>query len=91
MRVFTTLAVILLLQACKHPLAIVGEGDIVDANNSGHGCTHEQFQAQDTACSENEVSGNYFVNYKAERFFDSRTVPGLAHKLLLYFSVFTLP
>jgi hypothetical protein len=53
------------LQACKHPLAIVGEGDIVDANNSGHGCTLEQFQAQDTACTENEVSGDYIVNYKA--------------------------
>ncbi len=66
MRIFTTLAVILILQACKHPLAVVGEGDIVDANNSGHGCTLEQFLTQDTACSENEVSGNYFVNYKAE-------------------------
>jgi len=44
----------------------VGEGDIVDANNSGHGCTLEQFQAQDTACTENEVSGDYFVNYKAD-------------------------
>jgi YD repeat-containing protein len=44
----------------------VGEGDIVDANNSGYGCTLEQFQAQDTACTENEVSGDYFVNYKAE-------------------------
>lgn len=54
------------LQSCKHPLAIVGEGDIVDANNSGHGCTLEQFQARDTVCTENDVSGDYFVNYKAE-------------------------
>jgi hypothetical protein len=53
------------LQGCKHPLAIEGEGDIVDANKSGHGCTLEQFQAQDTACTENEVSGDYYVNYKA--------------------------
>ncbi len=53
------------LQACKHPLAIVGEGDIVDANNSGRGCTLEQFQARDTACTENEVNGDYFVNYEA--------------------------
>ena len=53
------------LTACKHPLAIVGEGDIVDVNSSGHGCTLEQFRAQDTACTENEVNGNYFVNYKA--------------------------
>ena len=53
------------LQACRHPLAIVGEGDIVDAINSGHGCTLEQFRARDKACTENEVSGDYFVNYKA--------------------------
>jgi hypothetical protein len=44
----------------------VGEGDIVDANNSGHGCTYAQFEAKDTACTENEVNGGYFVNYKAE-------------------------
>lgn len=54
------------LQACKHPLAIVGEGDVVDANNSGRGCTLEQFQGRDAACINNEVSGDYFVNYKAE-------------------------
>jgi YD repeat-containing protein len=54
------------LQACKHTLAIVGEGDIVDANNSGRGCTLEQFQAGNTACTENKVNGDYFVNYKAE-------------------------
>lgn len=68
-RVFTVANIFLAtfaLQACKHPLAIVGEGDIVDARNSGHGCTLEQFQAQDRACGENEVHGDYFVNYKAQ-------------------------
>jgi YD repeat-containing protein len=60
------LTCLIALQACKHPLVIVGEGDIVDANNTGHGCTLEQFQAQDAACTENEVSGDYVVNYKAE-------------------------
>ena len=64
MRVFTTLAVILLLQACKHPLEIQGQGDIVDLNGSGHGCTLEQFQAADVACTENEVFGDYSVKYK---------------------------
>ncbi|NCF17706.1 MAG: hypothetical protein GWP63_05645 [Haliea sp.] len=54
------------LQTCKHPLVIVGKGDIVDINNSGHGCTLEEFQAQDPACTDNEVTGDYFVNYKAE-------------------------
>ena len=54
------------LQACKHPLAIEGEGDIVELTNSGRGCTLEQFQAGDPACTDNEVTGDYFVNYRAE-------------------------
>jgi serralysin len=65
-RVLAVLGTILVLQACKHPLAIVGEGDIIDLNNSGYGCTLEQFQSGDPACSENEVSGDYYVNYRAE-------------------------
>jgi CubicO group peptidase (beta-lactamase class C family) len=63
------LAVILgavLLQACKHPLAIVGEGDIIDVNNSDYGCTLEQSQAGDAACTDNEVTGDYHVNFRAE-------------------------
>ena len=62
----SVLLVIFALQACKHPLAIEGEGDIVDLNGSGHGCTLEQFQAQDGACKRNEVRGEYIVTYRAE-------------------------
>ena len=59
-----SIVLLLLLQACKHPLAIVGEGDIVDANGTGFGCTLEQFQAGDPACLDNEVVDNdYLVNY----------------------------
>jgi hypothetical protein len=68
-KIFTIASVLLMttvLQACKHPLVIVGEGDIVDANNTGRGCTLEQFQAQATACTGYEISDNYLVNYKAE-------------------------
>lgn len=54
-----------ILQGCKHPLAIVGEGDIVERNSSGRGCTLEQFKAQDIVCTANDVTGDYFVNYKA--------------------------
>ncbi len=57
--------ILLALQACKHPLAIQGEGDIVELNETGRGCTLEQFQAGATACTENEVSGDYLVNYRA--------------------------
>jgi hypothetical protein len=64
LRPLATLALLLVLQACKHPLAIVGEGDIVDLNGSGFGCTLEQFQASDPAC-ENDVQSDYFVSYEA--------------------------
>lgn len=56
---------LLLLQACSHPLEIIGEGDIVDLNGSGHGCTLEQFQSRDEACTENMVVYEYNVNYQA--------------------------
>lgn len=63
---FTALAgVVYLLQACSHPLEIVGEGDIVDMNESGRGCTLEQFEIGDKACTENLVLGAYDVNYAA--------------------------
>ncbi|MGK0373115.1 MAG: hypothetical protein ACJAW1_003386 [Glaciecola sp.] len=56
---------LLLLQACGHPLEIVGEGDIVDLNGSDHGCTLEQFQLQDEACTKNTVVFDYDVNFQA--------------------------
>ncbi len=65
MKVLSTLVVILVLCGCKHPLEIVGQGDIVDLNGSGHGCTLEQFQTQDVACTENETFTDYLVNYHA--------------------------
>lgn len=55
----------LALAACKHPLFIVGEGDIVDLNNGGYGCTLEQFQTGSTACTENTVVDAYSVRYQA--------------------------
>ncbi len=64
MKVLSTLVVILALYGCKHPLEIVGRGDIGDLNGSGHGCTLEQFQAGDVACTENETFGDYFVKYE---------------------------
>lgn len=64
-RTFALLFAFALVTACKHPLAIDGEGDIVDANGSSFGCTLEQFNAGDLACAENDVQGDYFVNYRA--------------------------
>jgi hypothetical protein len=62
-KIVTVLLTAGLVQACKHPLIIVGNGDIVDLNQSGYGCTLEQFEAQDKACIENRVVGDYDVNY----------------------------
>lgn len=56
---------LLLLQACSHPLSLVGEGDISDTKGSGRGCTLEQFQNDDKACRENLVMSTYDVNYRA--------------------------
>lgn len=69
MRVLASLALLLLVQACKHPLAIIGEGDIVDLNaaqnGSAFGCTLEDFQSGAANCVDNDVTGDYFVNYSA--------------------------
>lgn len=58
-------ALVLLLQACSHPLEIVGDGDIVDLNGSSHGCLLEQFRAGEKACTTNLVVQGYDVNYQA--------------------------
>ncbi len=52
-----------LLGASRHPLAIVGKGDIVDLNGTSFGCTLEQYQVADIACTENDIQGDYLVNY----------------------------
>lgn len=64
-KLVTTFIVAGFIQACSHPLEIVGEGDIVDLNASSRGCTLEQFNAQDDACVKNVVLGDYSVNYSA--------------------------
>jgi hypothetical protein len=65
-RVFITLVVFLLLQACKHPLAIEGEGDIVERNIGHRGCTLEEFEAGAPRCTDNAaVDEPYQVVYQA--------------------------
>ena len=44
------------LVACKHPLEIEGQGDILELNGTGRGCTLEQYRAGAKACTENEVT-----------------------------------
>ena len=56
----------LLLAACKHPLEIRGEGDIVERLAGVRGCTLEEFQAGASRCTDNEVVDSaYTVSYEA--------------------------
>ena len=65
-RFVASISVALLLQACKHPLAIEGEGDIVERLVGHRGCPLEEFQASSPRCTENEVAGeDYIVSYEA--------------------------
>ncbi len=60
----------LAIASCKHPLRIVGQGDIFELNDGERGCTLEEFQAQATRCTDNDVVGDYNVIY------DARARPG---------------
>ena len=61
---FIILLAIGLLQACSHPLEIVGEGDIVSATGERN-CSLEDFQAGTENCVENLVVGEYRETYTA--------------------------
>lgn len=64
-KIWLLLFSVLLLQACRHPLQIQGEGDIVDLNGTGRGCTLEESLANDPRCSENGVEdGRYQVEFE---------------------------
>ncbi|MEP1593296.1 MAG: hypothetical protein ABJK20_01930 [Halieaceae bacterium] len=56
----------MLLTACKQPLVIFGEGDIVERLAGIRGCSLEEFQANSLRCAENEViAEDYIVSYEA--------------------------
>jgi len=60
---YLILSLIGLLQACSHPLAVEGEGDII--SNTERGCTLAQFRAGEDVCAKNLVVRGYQVVYKA--------------------------
>lgn len=58
-------AVMLLGQACKHPIVIFGEGDVLSASNTRN-CLLEEFQAGLPNCTQNEtVNSAYVETYTA--------------------------
>ena len=65
MKNFLIIVPLMLLYACKHPLAIEGEGDIVERLSGDRGCTLEEFRDGSSRCTDNEVlEGAYDVSYK---------------------------
>ncbi len=54
-----------LMAGCKHPLAITGEGDIVETVNGVRGCAFEEYEAQWARCTDNEVQNNETAIYRA--------------------------
>jgi hypothetical protein len=59
------LILLLTLAACKHPLEIDGQGDIVERNNGYRGCSLEEFEGGFTRCTHNEVFEDETVIYQA--------------------------
>ena len=66
MRTLLWLSVLLFLQACKHPLAIEGQGNIIELLLGVRGCTLSEFQTSSPKCTDNQVIGeSYEVSYQA--------------------------
>jgi len=55
---------LLLLQACSHPIEIVGEGDVTSAPGNRN-CSLEDFNSSAEVCSKNYVIGAYNETYTA--------------------------
>ncbi len=54
-----------LLAACKHPLEIQGQGDIIETAGGVRGCSLEEFQAGVSRCLSNAVDGDEDAVYRA--------------------------
>ena len=59
------LLVALSASACRQPLAIQGEGDIIELNRSERGCALEEYQAGWSRCTDNEVNDSESLHYRA--------------------------
>jgi hypothetical protein len=55
---------LILIQACSHPIEIVGEGDVTSASGNRN-CSLEDFQAAKTNCTKNYAIGAYQETYYA--------------------------
>ncbi|MBK6510943.1 MAG: DUF1566 domain-containing protein [Haliea sp.] len=55
---------LLLIQACSHPIEIVGEGDVTSASGNRN-CSLEEFKAANPKCTKNYAIGAYQETYYA--------------------------
>ena len=58
-------ALALATSACRQPLAIQGEGDIIELNRGERGCALEEFRAGWSRCAVNEVNDTESLIYRA--------------------------
>jgi hypothetical protein len=59
------LALASLLAACKHPLEIEGQGDIIERNNGIRGCALEEYVAGISRCTNNQILQDETAIYQA--------------------------
>ena len=65
-RVTFTICCLLMIQACKHPLSIQGQGDVIERLLEVRGCTLEEFESESPRCTDNGVTeSDYVVSYEA--------------------------
>ncbi len=65
LRLLLIISCLAALAACKQPLAIRGEGDIVELKRGERGCALEEFRAGWTRCTDNEILGSESLVYRA--------------------------
>jgi hypothetical protein len=63
-QVVVVLLCVAVLSACRQPLAIVGEGDIIELTEGVRGCSLEEFQAGWSRCTDNDVVDTESVVYR---------------------------
>ena len=64
-RTLMLMTCVMVLSACKQPLAIQGEGDIVELNRGERGCALEEFRAGWPRCTDNDVFDSESLRYRA--------------------------
>jgi hypothetical protein len=65
LRILLVLCCALIVTACRQPLVIEGEGDIIELNQGERGCALEEFRAGWARCTDNEIVNSESLMYRA--------------------------